>query len=822
MPFAEVAVNTAIPLRQTFTYRIPDSLAVEAGSAVYVPFGRQTLQGIVIHVSEKPSFPDSRDIEALIERHPLLLAYQTALACWLSDYYMAPLFDCLSLLLPPGFKRKPLLFLKSLVEAEDLPNLGLSSLEREALVEVVKRRRVDFKTLAKTLGRNGLHATIRALNRRGLVECSYELERPRVAPKLLPHLRLLMSSTEALALSADLMARGSLRSVRQAATLAALAEESPLPLPQLRARTRLTGPQMEDMISRGWIAREKISVLRNPLAGRTYSERTAECLTVFQEQAAQAINEALEQSMIGKPRSPFLLHGVTGSGKTEVYLEALRKVIAKGKRAIILVPEISLTPQIVRRFSEHFPSQVAVMHSGLTLGEHFDIWREVKRGKYAVVVGSRRAIFAPQPDLGLVVVDEEHEWTFKQQDTSPRYDARRVAERLCQLTGAVLVFGSATPDVGSYWRAMEGQVQLLELPERLRSGTKGEQNVVTLPLPKVEIIDLRSELRAGNRSIFSSALTSALDATLEARQQAILFLNRRGTAAFVLCRECGHVPLCPRCSVAFAYHSAEQRLSCHHCNRRRRLTRGCPKCCSQRIATVGIGTERVEQEIRQAFPGVRTLRWDRDAAWSHSAHEEIHNQLLAHEVDVLIGTQIVAKGLDLPLVTLVGVISADITLHLPEFRSGERTFQLLEQVAGRAGRGSSEGKVIIQTYSPDNYAIRAASRHDYLSFCNEELRFRSRFHYPPFSDLIRMTFLHTSPTYAEEEALRVSLLLHSELDRRGLHNLALVGPAPTYIPKLRNRYRWQLLLRGSEAKDLLRPLTFPVGWTIDVDPGTLL
>lgn len=821
MPFAEVAVNTVIPLQQTFTYRVPDSLIVEAGSAVYVPFGRQTLQGIVIDISEKPAFPDSRDIEALIERHPVLLAYQTALARWLSDYYMAPLFDCLSLLLPPGFKRKPLSLLKSLVEAEDLPSLRLSSMEREVLVEVVERRRVDFKTLAKTLGRNGLQGTVRALSRRGLIERSCELERPRVTPKLVPYLRLLMSSREALALSADLMARGSLRSVRQAATLAALAEESPLPLSQLRARTRLTGPQMDDMISRGWVSREKISVLRNPLAGRIYSKRTAQCLTVSQEHAVQAINEALGQSMIGRPRSPFLLHGVTGSGKTEVYLEVLRKVIAKGKRAIVLVPEISLTPQIVRRFSEHFPNQVAVMHSGLTLGEHFDMWREVKKGKYAVVVGSRRAIFAPQPDLGLVVVDEEHEWTFKQQDTSPRYDARRVAERLCRLTGAVLVFGSATPDVGSYWRATEGKLQLLELPERLRGGTKGEQSIITLPLPKVEVVDLRSELRSGNRSIFSSALTSALDATLEARQQAILFLNRRGTAAFVLCRECGHVPLCPRCSVAFAYHSAEQRLSCHHCNSRRRLTRGCPKCCSQRIATIGIGTERVEQEVRQAFPGVRTLRWDRDAAWSHSAHEEIHTQLLAHEVDVLIGTQIVAKGLDLPLVTLVGVISADVTLHLPDFRSGERTFQLLEQVAGRAGRGSSEGKVIIQTYTPDNYAVWAASRHDYLSFYNEELRFRSRFHYPPFSDLIRMTFLHTSATYAEEEALRVSDLLRGELDRRGLHNLALAGPAPTYVPKLRNRYRWQLLLRGSEAKDLLRPFTFPVGWTIDVDPGTL-
>jgi primosomal protein N' (replication factor Y) len=479
----------------------------------------------------------------------------------------------------------------------------------------------------------------------------------------------------------------------------------------------------------------------------------------------------------------------------------------------------------VRRFAERFGGQVAVMHSELSLGEQFDMWHEVRSGKYAVVIGPRSAIFAPQPELGLVIVDEEHEWTYKQQEQPPRYHARKVAQRLCGLTGAVLVLGSATPDVESYQRAQSGSLSLLPLSQRVRPWATDEgegPDVVPAPLPEVDVVDLRDELRAGNRSIFSRALAAAMGEALAAGEQVILFLNRRGSAAFVQCRDCGHVPACSGCTVSLTYHGPEKRLVCHHCHRQRRLPSACPQCGSQHIRMMGIGTERVEEEVRLRFPDARTLRWDRDVARGRGSHERILARFLAHEADVLIGTQMVAKGLDMPLVTLVGVVSADVALHLPDFRSGERTFQLLEQVAGRAGRGPSGGRAIIQTYSPDHYALEAAAQHDYAALYRREIEFRRRLGYPPFGRLARLMLSHVSASYAKEEAFRLARLLRWERDRRGVPNLDVVGPAPAFISRLRGRYRWQLLLRGDDPTVLLRALSLPQGWSIDVDPLSLL
>ncbi|MCH7522665.1 MAG: primosomal protein N', partial [Chloroflexi bacterium] len=515
---------------------------------------------------------------------------------------------------------------------------------------------------------------------------------------------------------------------------------------------------------------------------------------------------------------------VTGSGKTEVYLQALERVVALGKRAIVLVPEISLTPQTVRRFGERFPGQVAVMHSGLSLGEHFDMWHEVRAGRYTVVIGPRGALFAPQPDLGLVVMDEEHEWTYKQQEGSPRYHARLAAEELCRLTGAVLVLGSATPDVESYFRSTAGgSYRLLELSQRLQRTESG--GVAPGPLPEVEVVDLREELKAGNRSIFSRSLDAAVRGALSAKEQVILFLNRRGTASFLQCRDCGHVPTCSSCAVSLTLHSAsggENRLDCHYCRRARAAPSGCPECGSPRIRLLGLGTERVEEEARNAFPGARTLRWDRDVTRGRDAHERILARFLAHEADILIGTQMVAKGLDMPLVTLVGVISADTSLRFPDYRSGERTFQLLEQVAGRAGRGPRGGRVIIQTYSPEHYAVAAAAQHDYHALYQREVEFRQRLGYPPFGRLARLVFAHTNERYALEQSAQMVRHLCEERDRRGLPNLDVLGPGPAFVPRLRGRWRWQIVVRGQNPTELLAEVAFPRGWTVDIDPVTLL
>ncbi|MHB8378218.1 MAG: replication restart helicase PriA, partial [Dehalococcoidia bacterium] len=538
-----------------------------------------------------------------------------------------------------------------------------------------------------------------------------------------------------------------------------------------------------------------------------------------QRAAADAIVAAIE----ARRHSTFLLHGVTGSGKTEVYLEALDRCVASGRRAIVLVPEIALTPQTLRRFRERC-ERVAVLHSGLGAGEMFDQWHGIAQGRYDVVVGSRSAIFAPQPDLGLIVIDEEHEWTYKQSDAAPRYHARDVAIELARLTAATVVLGSATPDVASMERADRGVYTLLSLPERIRPviDAAGVRRPVASPaMPAISVVDLREELHAGNKSMFSRELRAAVEQALAADEQVVLFLNRRGLAGHVQCRDCGFVPECPSCSVALTFHRQYDRLVCHQCNRRWRLPATCRQCGSPRVRLLGAGVEKVEAEAARAFPHARLLRWDHDVTRRRGAHARILAAFLAHDADILIGTQMLAKGLDLPAVTVVGVISADIGLHLPDFRAGERVFQVITQVAGRAGRGERPGRVIIQTYTPGHYAIDAASRYDYEGFVAAELEERRRAGYPPFGRLVRMLFAHTNPRFAREEATRMQHAVEERRRELG-SDVDVLGPSPAYIERTRGRWRWQVLLRGRDPAALVRDIALPQGWAADVDPVSML
>ena len=819
MPFAEVAVNAAAPLRQTFTYRIPDGLPIEPGQAVYVPFGSRTLQGIVVEMSETASVAQTRDIADVIDFRPLLSPAHLQLARWLSDYYLAPLFDCISLMLPPGFKRRPLVMLRPLASIGELPHLKLTDLQAAVLGRAIELGETEAEQLRRELKVKGAPSAISALIKRGFLQRSYRLARPQIAAKIVRQLRLDGPEGEVLARVEDLRQDGAPRALRRAFVLEALVNEGALPLPRAR-HLGLTPAFIRDLEAEGIASVEEVNVVRDPLAGRVFPYREPALLTTDQQRAYEAIAAALVPDPLRHGPNLFLLHGVTGSGKTEVYLAALDRAVALGKRAIVLVPEISLTPQTVRRFAERFPGQVAVMHSRLSLGEHFDMWHEIRDGRYAVVIGPRSALFAPQPDLELVIIDEEHEWTYKQQEGSPRYHARRAAEKLCSLTAAVLVLGSATPDVESRCRADDGPYSLLELPERLLRGDDGL--VQAGPLPEVDIVDLRQELKAGNRSIFSRPLAAAMQRALDAHEQVILFLNRRGTASFVQCRDCGLVPECRSCAVALTYHESEEALICHYCRRKQPVPTRCPECTGDRIRQVGLGTQRVEEEVRRAFPHARTLRWDRDVTRGRDSHEAILARFLAHEADVLIGTQMIAKGLDMPLVTLVGVITADTALHLPDFRAGERTFQLLEQVAGRAGRGPRGGRVIIQTYTPENRAIQSVRKHDYDSMYEREIEFRRNLGYPPFGRLVRLTFAHTGATYSQEQTAAMARRLMQERDRRGLPNLDVLGPAPAFVPRVRGRWRWNIVLRGADPVALIREMQLPRGWTVDVDPVSLL
>ncbi len=504
--------------------------------------------------------------------------------------------------------------------------------------------------------------------------------------------------------------------------------------------------------------------------------------------------------------TPILLHGVTGSGKTEIYLQALAAIIAQGKRGIVLVPEIALTAQAIQRFAGRFPGRVAIIHSALTAGERYDEWRRIRAGKVDVVIGSRSALFSPLPDLGIIILDEEHEPAYKQDERRPTYHARDAAITLGQILHIPLVLGSATPSVESFYHAERAEYQLAELHNRIGA-----------TLPPVEVIDLRNELHAGNTSIFSRRLQSELEQLLNKGQQAILYLNRRGAASCILCRECGFVAMCDRCDVPLTYHSTERILLCHYCNGQSKVLHYCPQCSSPGIRYFGLGTEKVEDTIARIFPSARLLRWDRDTAKHRRAHEQLLDRFANREADILVGTQMIAKGLDLPGVTLVGVISADIALMLPDFSASERAFTLLTQVAGRAGRGEEAGKVIIQTFNPQHFCIEAASRHDYHEFYAAEIEARRRYGYPPFRQFVKFTYSHENRRHAQNEALLLREKLDQWIDRLGLAQTDIVGPAPAVMERVRGKYRWQMIARGPDLHPLLRVIDTP-SWEVDIDP----
>jgi primosomal protein N' (replication factor Y) len=811
MRYAEVSVNSPVAQRRTFSYAIPPGLNVAVGQAVWVPFGDKVLQGIVLELTPYPAVEETREIIDVIEPYPLLSPARVLLARWISEYYLSPLFDAIALMLPPGFERKVLTFVSPAqgVNAQDIASLSLG--QRQVFEFVRKKSKVNQKHLEKRFGKKKTQTILSQLVRRGLLVRKYELEPVKVSPKRVPYLCLSVAPGQAREAAAKLYKKGA---TKQAALLDLLAQQpDPTPWAEVRGKVNCDKATADALAKKGLVTFKQIEVKRAPISYQGIAPSPLPQLTPAQELALKAIKESLTRQVKGHP-DVFLLHGVTGSGKTEVYLQALAETVKLGKRGIVLVPEIALTPQTIERFASRFPHRVAVLHSQLSPGEQFDEWHRIRNGEVDVVIGPRSALFAPQPDLGLIVIDEEHEWTYKQ-DTSPRYHARKVAIKLAELTGAVIILGSATPDVETFYHAQRGDYHLLSLPERVVPTESS-------PLPQVEVVDLRTELKEGNRSIFSRSLTQAVTRALASGGQVILFLNRRGGATFVQCRRCGFVLRCRRCEVTLTHHFAENALICHQCHYKTPVPRNCPRCLSREIKFLGMGTQKLEQETSLAFPQARRLRWDSDATQRRDSHEKILSKFRTRQADILIGTQMVAKGLDLPSVTLVGVVSADTSLNLPDFRAGERTFQLLSQVAGRAGRGSPGGEVIIQTFSPEHYAIQAAAKHDYATFYEREIAYRRQLRNPPFSQLALLTYTHTNDSLCRREAERMRDLLLRERDAKGIDNLTLIGPAPAFIHRLRGRFRWQLILRGTELSSFLSPIPFPQGWAIDIDPISLV
>ena len=758
---------------QSFHYHLPPQLedVVLPGHLVWVPFGSREVQGFVLGYADQSPVP-TKAVLRLARKEPVLTSVQIDLARWLAYAYVAPLAEAIKLFMPPGLLTK--IDDESGVRAKrelQVRWLG-GNITVEGALAKLARETNGTRILASLLARDGGEAEISAL------VSALDLSRTQLTAALkgLVEKGLVAHDGEyvQLATSEDVTRRSLaiLRGVEKYEPIVEMlrAAEAPLWKSELYGEVEADLNALRRMQAAGLVALDEHVRFRDPLAGRTYATTFAPTLTG--EQAAvwtKVRNQGVARLTKGVLRpgnsAGFLIHGVTGSGKTEIYLHSIAEALAHGRQAIVLVPEIALTPQTVARFAGRFPGRVTVIHSGLSRGERYDVWRKLREGAFDVVVGPRSALFAPLARLGLIVVDEEHEGSYKQDaevwgSYKIFYDARATARKLAELVGGVVILGSATPSLESYYGAQQGDLTLLTMPRRVMghgvvtaspspqalpaSGSTilapelADAPVAYGELPPVEIVDMRLELRAGNRAILSRSLQSELRTTLDAGQQAILFLNRRGSSTFVICRDCGHVQECPRCDVPLTYHERANMLICHHCNSRYPIPEICPQCNSKRIKYFGSGTQRIEELVHEFAPEARVLRWDADTARNRGGHEAILNQFASHEADVLVGTQMIAKGLDLPLVTLVGVVAADVGLYLPDFRSGERSFQLLTQVAGRAGRSRHGGRVVIQSYTPDHYVIQAAAQHDYIGFYRREINYRQEYGYPPLRRMARL------------------------------------------------------------------------------------
>ncbi len=580
--------------------------------------------------------------------------------------------------------------------------------------------------------------------------------------------------------------------VKQKALISYLLEagETTFLAKDLQQQTGASSQTLKTFIQEGLLTESYEEVYRDPYRDREFTPSAPLDLTPEQREAAKHIHQAVSEDQ----HETFLLHGVTGSGKTEIYLQTIDHVLQKGKEAIVLVPEISLTPQMVQRFKERFGSNVAVLHSGLSTGEKYDEWRKIHRKEVKLVVGARSAVFAPFENLGMIIIDEEHESSYKQEEM-PRYHAKDVAIERAGRHQCPVVLGSATPSLETYARAKKGVYTLLSLKHRVNQQQ----------LPHVSLIDMREELRNGNRSMFSEELMLRLKEVLERKEQAVLFLNKRGYSSFVMCRDCGYVEQCPHCEISLTYHRYQKRLKCHYCGHEAPVPAECPECHSEHIRYFGTGTQRVEEELTKVLPEARVIRMDVDTTSRKGAHEKLLTSFGNKEADILLGTQMIAKGLDFPDVTLVGVLSADTSLHIPDFRSSEKTFQLLTQVSGRAGRHEKAGSVIIQSYTPSHYSIELTKQHDYESFYEQEMLHRRHQSYPPYYFLAMVTVSHEEV----KKAAHVTDQIVQFLKMNCAPNTRILGPAASPIAKIKDRYRYQCVIkykRENELASLLRKI----------------
>ncbi|MEO1768600.1 primosomal protein N' [Candidatus Enterococcus ferrettii] len=769
MKLAQVIVDVpAMQTDQPFTYLIPPQMAVETGMRVEVSFGSRHVQGFVVNIAETSELPadNLKEIIRVLDLTPVLNQELLQLADYMKDTTFAFKITCLQTMLP------------SVMKANYQKKLYLLSEDNQLKEQVFDRKTEMTWDEAEE---RGLLKKMAQLREQNLVELRYEVHTKNKV-KTERYVKRTFAQKDVESIKSGIR-KNSSKQIQLVDYLANLANDQLISVKQMKAED-FTLANLNQAQEKGWLTFEEVEKYRDPFAEREFEQTTALNLNSQQKIAYQAIHDKAES----KDHDVFLLEGITGSGKTEVYLQVISDVLEKGQTAMMLVPEISLTPQMATRFKSRFGNEVAVLHSGLSQGEKYDEWRKLERKEARVVVGARSAVFAPLEDLGVIIIDEEHETTYKQEET-PRYHARDLAIWRGQYHHCPVVLGSATPSLESRARAQKGVYQLLTLTER------ANQNAA---LPPVEIVDMRDEMQRRLSSSFSEKLETKLRDRLVQGEQSVLLLNRRGYSSFVMCRDCGFVLPCPNCDISLTLHMDTKTMRCHYCGHEENIPRRCPNCGKDKIRYYGTGTEKVQEELAQLIPEARVLRMDVDTTRRKGAHEKILNAFGNHEADILLGTQMIAKGLDFANVTLVGVLNADTALNLPDFRSSERTFQLLTQVSGRAGRGEKKGEVLIQTFNPEHYAIQLAKEHDYEGFYRMEMGIRHQTDYPPYYYTVKLTVSHQEEMRAAQKAYQLGEQLKQTLSPQSI----LLGPTPGAILRVKNRYYYQLIIKYKKEKQL--------------------
>ncbi|MDQ0245629.1 primosomal protein N' (replication factor Y) [Bacillus fengqiuensis] len=802
MKIASVIVDVAAKQTdRTFDYLIPDKWEdiLQRGMRVVVPFGPRKVQGFVVNIKNQSEFKKLKPIADLLDPYPVLTKELLQIGHWLTEKTLCFAISAFQAMLPAAMKA-----------AYDKEVKLLGSADFDALDEDVQPYLKQRDTVKLSdVKQEHLSAFYRDIQKRHL-EVIYVVKN-RVNKKTIKGIKPLYETSRL----QNLLGQFSKQAEKQKQVVSFFLEHpGEIALKDLCEQLNVTQAPVKALVQKGVLMETDIEMYRNPYDDAAFQQTSALPLTEEQGQAIAPILQTIEE----KKHEVFLMYGVTGSGKTEVYLQSIDQVLKGGKEAIVLVPEISLTPQMVKRFKGRFGSKVAVLHSGLSAGEKYDEWRKIQRKEVSVVVGARSAVFAPFQNLGIIIIDEEHETSYKQEET-PRYHARDVAIYRGEYHGCPVVLGSATPTLESFARAQKGVYQLLTLRKRMNESA----------LPAVDIIDMREELRNGNRSMFSGLLFEKIQDRLEKGEQIVLLLNKRGHSSFVMCRDCGFVHSCPHCEISLTYHRYNHLLKCHYCGHEQQADVTCPECSSDHIRYFGTGTQKVEEELLKLLPQARVIRMDVDTTGRKGAHERLLNQFGEQKAQILLGTQMIAKGLDFPNVTLVGVLSADTMLHLPDFRSSEKTFQLLTQVSGRAGRHHLPGEVVIQTYTPEHYSIQLASMHDYDGFYQQEMMTRKLHQYPPFYYAALITVSHEELTKVVAVTDKIAQFLRQKLSNQTI----VLGPVASPIARVKDRYRYQCMIKYKLEPELIPALRFimdryqqemqqKLSITIDLQPYSMM